>query len=65
MWFSTSAHMPRGLSVGAITLAGRLHLCLRYRHALFSAPAAARFAGSYAAALDEITSQEVDSDRQH
>jgi NRPS condensation-like uncharacterized protein len=65
MWFSTSAHMPRGLSVGAITLAGRLHLCLRYRHALFSAPAAARFAGSYAAALGEITSQEVDSDRQH
>jgi NRPS condensation-like uncharacterized protein len=65
MWFSTSAHMPRGLSVGAITLAGRLHLCLRYRHALFSAPAAARFAGSYAAALGEITSQEVDGDRQH
>jgi hypothetical protein len=52
--------MPRGLSVGAITLAGRLHLCLRYRNALFSAPAAARFAWSYAAALDEITSQEVD-----
>jgi len=65
MWFSTSAHMPRGLSVGAITLAGRLHLCLRYRHALFSATAAARFAGCYAAALGEITSQEVDSDRQH
>jgi NRPS condensation-like uncharacterized protein len=65
MWFSTSAHMPRGLSVGAITLAGRLHLCLRYRNALLSAPAAARFAGFYAAALGEITSQEVDSDRQH
>jgi NRPS condensation-like uncharacterized protein len=65
MWFSTSAHMPRGLSVGAITLAGRLHLCLRYRHALFSEPAAARFAVTYAAALSEITSQEVDSDRQH
>jgi NRPS condensation-like uncharacterized protein len=65
MWFSTSAHMPRGLSVGAITLTGKLHLCLRYRHALFSEPAAARFAGSYTAALSEITSQEVDSDRQH
>ncbi len=58
MWFSTSAHMPRGLSVGAITVGGRLHLCLRYRHALFSEPAAARFAGAYAAALSDITSQE-------
>ena len=58
MWFSTSAHMPRGLSVGAITVGGRLHLCLRYRHALLSEAAAARFAGAYAAALSDITSQE-------
>ena len=35
MWFSTSAHMPRGLSVGAITVGGRLQLCFRYRNALF------------------------------
>ena len=35
MWFSTSAHMPRGLSVGAVTVGGQLHLCLRYRRALF------------------------------
>ena len=56
MWFSTSAHMPRGLSVGAVTLGGRLHLCLRYRHALFSEPAAARFAETYSAALSDITS---------
>jgi NRPS condensation-like uncharacterized protein len=56
MWFSTSAHMPRGLSVGAITLGGKLHLCLRYRRALFSEPAAARFADAYAAALNDITS---------
>ena len=65
MWFSTSAHMPRGLSVGAITLGGKLHLCLRYRHALFSEPAAARFADTYAAALRDITSLGVESDRQH
>jgi len=65
MWFSTSAHMPRGLSVGAITLGGKLHLCLRYRHALFSEPAAARFAETYAAALSDITSLGVESDRQH
>ena len=65
MWFSTSAHMPRGLSLGAITLDGKLHLCLRYRHALFSEPAATRFADAYASALSDITSQEVERDRQH
>jgi NRPS condensation-like uncharacterized protein len=57
MWFSTSAHMPRGLSVGAVTVGGRLHLCLRYRRALFSEPSAARFAGLYAAAFGNLTSQ--------
>jgi arabinofuranan 3-O-arabinosyltransferase len=57
IWFSTSAHMPRGLSAGAITLDGKLHLCLRYRHALFSEHAAARFADAYAAALIDLTSQ--------
>ena len=51
MWFSTSAHMPRGLSVGAITVDGRLHLCFRYRHALFDAAAAHDFVAEYAAAL--------------
>jgi NRPS condensation-like uncharacterized protein len=55
LWFSTSAHMPRGLSVGAVTIGGRLHLCLRCRRALFGEAAAARFAGAYACALDEIT----------
>jgi len=51
MWFSTSAHMPRGLSVGAITVDGHLQLCFRYRHALFDAAAAHDFAAEYAAAL--------------
>jgi NRPS condensation-like uncharacterized protein len=55
LWFSTSAHMPRGLSVGAVTIGGRLHLCLRCRRALFGEQAAARFAGAYAAALDDLT----------
>jgi hypothetical protein len=63
MWFSTSAHMPRGLSVGAVTAAGRLHLCLRYRRALFSEPSAARFAGLYATALENLTSQGGSGDR--
>lgn len=49
--FSTSAHMPRGLSVGAITIAGHLQVCLRYRHALLDETSAARFATCYTAAL--------------
>ena len=57
VWFSTSAHMPRGLSVGAVTVGGQLHLCLRYRRALFSEPSAVRFAGLYATALGNLTSQ--------
>jgi NRPS condensation-like uncharacterized protein len=63
MWFSTSAHMPRGLSVGAVTVGGRLHLCLRYRRALLSEPSAARFAGLYATALGNLTSQGGAGDR--
>jgi hypothetical protein len=51
MWFSTSAHMPRGLSVGAITVGGRLQLCFRYRNALLDAAAGQDFAAEYAAAL--------------
>jgi hypothetical protein len=51
MWFSTTAHMPRGLSAGAVTAAGRLQVCLRYRHALFDEAAARDFAALYAAAL--------------
>jgi NRPS condensation-like uncharacterized protein len=63
VWFSTSAHMPRGLSVGAVTIGGNLHLCLRYRRALFSEPAAARFGDGYAAALDDVSSQGGDGER--
>ena len=63
VWFSTSAHMPRGLSVGAVTIGGKLHLCLRYRRALFSERAAARFRDVYAAALDDVTSQGGDGER--
>jgi hypothetical protein len=51
MWFSTFAHMPRGLSLGAITVGGKLQLCFRYRLALFDDAAAAEFAAIYADAL--------------
>ena len=34
LWFSGPARMPRGLGVGALTIAEQLHLCVHYRHAL-------------------------------
>lgn len=55
LWFSTSAHMPRGLSVGAVTVSSRLSLCLRYRRALFSEPAAAGFTDGFTTAMSQIT----------
>jgi NRPS condensation-like uncharacterized protein len=51
VWFSPPGRMPLGASVGAATLAGRLFVTLRYRHALFDADAAAAFAGLYRDAL--------------
>jgi len=56
MAFSTPAHMPRGLSVGAISLGGQLHVCIRYRRALLTDEAAAVFAGIYRTVLDELAS---------
>jgi NRPS condensation-like uncharacterized protein len=54
MAISAPAHMPRGLSVGAMTADGQLQLCFRHRYALFDDAAAARFVATYAAALDEV-----------
>jgi NRPS condensation-like uncharacterized protein len=59
MWFSTSAHMPRGLSVGAITVDGRLQLCFRYRRALLDDAAAGEFAAEYAAVLTSLAAGEA------
>jgi NRPS condensation-like uncharacterized protein len=47
MWLSPPGRMPLGASFGVLTLDGRLHLTLRYRHALFDADAAKAFAGIY------------------
>jgi hypothetical protein len=55
MWFSTSAHMPRGLSVGAITVEGQLQLCFRYRHALLDEATASAFADQYVTVLTHLT----------
>ncbi len=56
MALSGPAHMPRGLSVAALTADGQLRLGFRYRHALFDDAAAARFVAAFAATLAELTS---------
>jgi NRPS condensation-like uncharacterized protein len=56
MALSGPAHMPRGLSVAAVTADGQLRLGFRYRYALLDEAAAARFTASYAAILAEFTS---------
>jgi NRPS condensation-like uncharacterized protein len=47
MWCSLPARAPHSLSIGAVVVAGRLHLTFRYPHCLFDAGAARRFADSY------------------
>ena len=59
VWFSTSAHMPRGLSLGAVGAGGRLQLAFRYRRALFSGTDAADFAGRFTKVLDQFTGPEA------
>lgn len=54
LWFSAPTRMPMGISVGAVTVAGRLHLVFRYCHALFDADAAGRFAALYLAELGRL-----------
>lgn len=51
LWMSSPVRMPRGLSVGAISVRGRLNLCFRYRRALFDEHAVARFAAMFRSAL--------------
>lgn len=53
-WFSPPARMPLGLTVGAVTVDGRLHLSFRYRHRLFDARAAGLFADGFLAQLTAI-----------
>ena len=44
--------MPRGLSLGVVTVGGQLRLTFRYRRALFRDSAAESFAARYRAVLD-------------
>lgn len=54
VWFSPPARMPLGLTIGAATVADRLHLVFRYRRRLFDGDAAARFADRFVAQLDRL-----------
>jgi NRPS condensation-like uncharacterized protein len=47
MWCSLPARAAHSLCIGAVVVAGRLHLTFRYPHRLFGAGAAQRFADSY------------------
>jgi NRPS condensation-like uncharacterized protein len=58
IWFSTSAHMPRGLSLGAVTVGSRLGLAFRYRHELLADAAAAEFARLYLGVLSSFADRE-------
>lgn len=54
VWFSPPGRMPLGLTIGAVTVADRLHLTFRYRHSLFDADAATRFADRFLIELEGI-----------
>jgi NRPS condensation-like uncharacterized protein len=59
IWFSTSAHMPRGLSLGVVTVGARLGLTFRYRRELLADAAAADFAGLYLGVLSGFAGPET------
>jgi NRPS condensation-like uncharacterized protein len=44
-WFSQPGRMPLGTCIGAVTVEGRLHVTLRYRHSQFDGSAAHAFLG--------------------
>ena len=55
MWFSAPARMPCGLSVGAVTVGGRLHLSFRYRRPLLGDAAARRLADRFVEELADLS----------
>lgn len=65
VWFSPPARMPLGVSVGAVTAGGRLHLVFRHRHQQFSDDAARRFADRYMTELGHLSAQLAPGRRLH
>lgn len=56
LWFSAPGRLPLGLSVGAVTVSGRLHLVFRYDRQLFDDAAADQFARDYLDWVRGVTS---------
>ncbi len=54
LWLAPPCPMPRGLAVGAVSVAGRLYLSVRYRLALMDQAAAEAFAARFRAAIAEL-----------
>lgn len=54
LWFSAPARMPCGLSLGAVSAAGSLHLAFRYRYPLWGPAAAMAFADRYVTELGVV-----------
>jgi hypothetical protein len=54
LWFSAPVRSPMSLSIGAVTIGGRLHLSFRYPHRLFGPDAARRFAECYVAHVRRV-----------
>jgi NRPS condensation-like uncharacterized protein len=54
VWMASPCPMPRGLSVSALTVAGRLYLSVRYRLALMDQAAAEDFMACFRAAITEL-----------
>lgn len=50
-WFSPPGRMPAGLSIGVLTVGGRLHMSFRHRHRLLGPDAVGRLADRYVSAL--------------
>ena len=59
LWFSAPARMPCGLSLGAVTAAGMLHLAFRYRYPLWGPAASVAFADRFVTEL-AVLEREVD-----
>jgi NRPS condensation-like uncharacterized protein len=61
LWLAGPCPMPRGLCVAAVTVAGQLHLSIRYRLALLDQAGAEDFTACFRAALGELARPEAPS----
>jgi NRPS condensation-like uncharacterized protein len=55
VWFSAPTRMPCGVSVGAVTVGGALHVSVRSRRPMLGDKGAAAFSALFVATLEEIT----------